>query len=76
MDIDQTRAILVTRAKLLSDLKPFVSLSFYYQLSEKLKTEEKRYKALFERAARERKTLKQYSFVLNPVYFEQKLWKA
>lgn len=79
-DCDLTLAeadkICAERNIVLDKLRPWISLSFYNRLSEKLGQEKTQFQALLNIDDARKQMLAQYSFVLNPSYFEQKLWKT
>lgn len=74
LTLPETERICAQRRALLDKLRPVISLSFYNRLSEKLEYEKRQFQALLNIDDARRERLAQYSFVLNPSYFEQKLW--
>ncbi len=54
-------------------MHPFVSLKFFYQVKEKIIREQGMAKKLLKIEEDRQEKLDQFSFVLNPTYFEQKL---
>ncbi len=63
------------RQKDLESIKQWVGLKFYYRASEKIKAEEAALRKLLNREEVKRSVLSEYSFVLDPLYFEQKFLK-
>lgn len=56
----------------LKSIKPGIGLKFYYRAAEKIKQEEEALKRLLRLENAKQNILSEYSFVLDPVYFEQK----
>jgi len=63
------------RLAALEKIRPAISLAYYNRLSEKLDSEKRQFQALLNIDDARKQFLAQYSLVLNPSYFEQKLWK-
>ena len=76
LTLKQVEQICAKRRAELEVLRPAISLAFYNRLKEKLELEKKQFRALLDIDDARRQFLAQYSLVLNPSYFEQKLWKA
>jgi len=56
----------------LQTMKPWVGLKFFYRAAEKIKQEEATLKRLLRLETAKQTILADYSFVLDPAYFEQK----
>jgi hypothetical protein len=54
-------------------MHPFISLKFFYQVKEKVIREQGMARKLLKIEEDRQEKLDQFSFVLNPSYFEQKL---
>ena len=72
---DEVQQICDERMDVLDKLRPFISLNFHNRLNEKLALEKRQFQALLNIDDARKQFLAQYSLVLNPSYFEQKLWK-
>lgn len=72
---DEVQQICEERAGALDKLRSSISLNFYNRLNEKLSLEKRQFQALLNIDDARKQFLAQYSLVLNPSYFEQKLWK-
>ena len=59
----------------LETIKQWIGLKFYYRAAEKVKQEEAALRKLLDREEIKRSILSEYSFVLDPLYFEQKFLK-
>lgn len=64
------------RLKTLDSIKANISLKFYYVIAEKLQTEKKTLEALLNVAFVKKQDHDQYSFILDPQFFEQKFLKS
>ncbi len=73
---EEVEQICERRGQVLDTLRPFISLNFYNRLNEKLALERRQFQALLNIDDARKQFLAQYSLVLNPSYFEQKLWKT
>lgn len=60
------------RQEALEGLKHVITLKFYHQITEKLSQEKLAFEKLLNLETAKQTVLSQYSFVLNPYYFEQK----
>ena len=54
-------------------LQPFISLKFFYFVKEKIIREQAASRKLLKIEENKQEILDNYSFILNPAYFEQKL---
>jgi len=54
-------------------LQPFISLKFFYSLKEKIVREQAAARKLLKIEENKQEILDNYSFILNPAYFEQRL---
>jgi hypothetical protein len=63
------------RKEQLESIKNHIYLKFYYQIEEKLKKEQQVLMDILDGKLGKKKVLAQYSFVLDPQYFEQKFFK-
>ncbi len=61
-----------TRQADLQTMKSWVGLKFFYRATEKIKQEEATLKRLLRLETAKQTILADYSFVLDPAYFEQK----
>jgi hypothetical protein len=59
----------------LETLRSAISLKFFHQISEKLEKEKQKFAELLLWKDHKQDALSNYSFVLNPYYFEQKFLK-
>ncbi|MCC7356821.1 MAG: hypothetical protein IT410_04410 [Candidatus Doudnabacteria bacterium] len=64
------------RLQSLDSLKAKISLKFYYIIAEKLQAEKKTLEALLNIAFTKKQDHDQYSFILDPQFFEQKFLKS
>ena len=60
------------RQQTLEQIKPWVGLKFFYRTTEKIKQEEVNLRKLLRLENAKQTVLSDYSFVLDPAYFEQK----
>lgn len=60
------------RQQTLGQIKPWVGLKFFYRTAEKVKQEEAHLRRLLRLENAKQTVLSDYSFVLDPAYFEQK----
>lgn len=74
LSLSEAERICAQRKALLDKLRPAMSLSYYNRLNEKLEREKRQFRALLNIDDARKQRLAQYSFVLNPSFFEQKLW--
>jgi hypothetical protein len=65
-------AIFRERKNLLEEIRAAICLKFYNEISEKLESENSRFERMLNVKDARDEVLSQYSFVLNPYYFEQK----
>jgi len=72
LSADAVTALYQTRQADLETLKKWVGLKFYYRAAEKIKQEETSLKRLLRLEDAKQAILSDYSFVLDPAYFEQK----
>lgn len=72
LDETQLSETFSRRHKDLETIKQWVGLKFYYRTAEKVKLEELALRKLLNREEIKRSILSEYSFVLDPLYFEQK----
>ncbi len=68
----EVKAIYQDRVKNLEEIRSLVCLKFYNEVKEKLESEKRQFEQLLHWQDTRDETLSQYSFVLNPYYFEQK----
>lgn len=72
----QIEGIYTQRSKVLESLKTTISLKFYYTIAEKLLNEKKSFEKLLNLAFTKKQDHDQYSFILDPQFFEQRFLKA
>ncbi len=65
-------SLFAQRIEQIEQLHPFVSLKFYYAMKEKIVREQATARKLLRLEDQKQETLDQFSFILNPSYFEQK----
>ncbi len=73
LTIELSDSMFQHRLKQAEDLRPFISLKFYYQIKEKIVKEHSMAKKLLKQEENKQEILDKYSFILNPSYFEQKI---
>jgi hypothetical protein len=64
--------LFAARRQQLDTVKQWISLKFFYQAAEKVKREEAALRKLLDLEQAKQTILAEYTFVLDPVYFEQK----
>jgi len=69
---EETDIICAQRQKYLREIRSFVGPEFYDRIGEKLANEKRQFEQLLNFQNARDEILSQYSFVLNPYYFEQK----
>ncbi len=69
---EQIDALYTERIGQLDTIKDSIGLKFYYAITEKLQSEKKTLEELLNVAYTKKQDQDQYSFVLDPQFFEQK----
>jgi len=72
LNAETVAELFTSRQADLKTLHRWVGLKFYYQAAEKIKQEEQTLKRLLRLETAKQTILADYSFVLDPAYFEQK----
>ncbi len=69
---DDAERVYAGRQHDLEQVRPFICLKFYHEISEKLEREKRQFDRLLHIEDKKQDILSRYTFVLNPYFFEQR----